>query len=73
MEKRWYFSVEDWNGDVFYLDFDGNEIDGDAARETPWDGNQDEAMKEADRRVDLWQERTGADVARVAACSIRWI
>ena len=65
--KHWYFSVSNWDGETFYLDADGREIDDETARSYPWMGVHDAALFEAGRRADLWQALAKEDAATVVA------
>lgn len=59
--KRWRFMIEDWDGNVVYVDGEGGP-DGD---EQEFVGTSHQAIQEGDRRCDLWEARTGLMAARV--------
>lgn len=65
--RRWRFYAEGAEDDnQAYLGRDGQEIDGeDIDGEDTFQGTSSEAYREADRRSDLWEERTGSLCLRV--------
>lgn len=65
--KRWRFIIEDWDGNVVYVDGEGGP-DGD---EQEFVGTSQQAIQEGDRRCGLWEARTGLMSARVYARELR--
>ena len=61
--KFWRFWVTDWGDNVTYIDADGGP-DGDKP-EAEFIGTGQEAIAEGDRRVDLWERRTGNLAAKI--------
>jgi hypothetical protein len=68
--RRWYFSAELSNGSTTCLAADGSEIDEDAAKGQPFNGDIQAALAEADRRADRHEKRTRLMVDRVTANSL---
>lgn len=61
--KCWRFCVEDFNGRTTYLDADG-EPNGDTVA-AEFIGTSAQACDEGDRRADVWEAKTGNDVAKI--------
>jgi len=64
--KRWRFRIEDWDDNTFHLGSTGNEVDEDNQEEW-FIGTQREADIEADRRANLWEDRTDALVSHIVS------
>ena len=61
--KRWRFWVTDFDDNVTYVDVDGGP-DGDE-QEAEFIGTGHAAISEGDRRVTLWETRTGKIAAKI--------
>lgn len=61
--KRWRFVIEDWGDQCVYVDSEGG-LNGDEP-EAEFVGTSRQAMREGDRRCDLWEARTGRVAARI--------
>jgi len=53
--KKWYFSVEDFDGEIEHMGDDGESVDSDEAKANPFVGTKKQALVEADRRADEWE------------------
>ena|SRR3990167_1880807 len=63
VQRRWLYTVTDWDDATSYVDENGDEVCLDDAREHI--ANDSEAATEADRRADMWETKQDALAARV--------
>jgi len=63
-QRRWLFYVTDWNDERFYVDADGHQG---SYEDLPMEfvGTDNEAIREGDRRADLWEVKQDAMAASV--------
>jgi hypothetical protein len=50
---KWLFKYENFNGDAFYLDADGNETD----KPIAWHGDRLSAQIERSKRSSIWEQK----------------
>ena len=64
-QRRWTFSIKDFDDRESFLDADGKEIDYLDAEDATFVGTDMEALVESGRRADAWELRASACAARV--------
>lgn len=68
--RRWMFTVEDFDSNLRYVDEAGNEIDEDMAKATPFIGTDAEALRESESRADKWEVMTRYLASKVTRHSL---
>ena len=69
-QRKWIYSVEDVEGEEFYVNENGEEVDEDDA--IVHVATDAKALRESERRADLWERKESALACKVTRYS-KWI